>query len=212
MTLFTLQDVNYKDIVRYPDLTIPAGRATFLCGASGAGKTTLFKLLNGVASATAGRITYLGKPIEDYDPTLLRREVLLVGQAVYLFDKTIAENFAEFYAYRDLPAPDDATMRTYLDIAAAPFPLESVCATLSGGERQRVFLAICISLHPKVLLLDEPTSALDDNTAGVLMARVKAHCADHGITLLVVSHDKAIAERFADEIIHLEGGAAEWTV
>jgi len=209
MALFVLQDVNYKDIVRYPSLTIEAGRATFLCGASGTGKSTLLRLLCGVASATEGRITYLGKGIEDYDPTLLRRDVLLAGQSVYLFDKTIRENFEEFYAYRDLPAPDEETMRTYLDIAAAPFSLDSVCTTLSGGERQRVFLAICLSLCPKVLLLDEPTSALDDNTAAVLMERVKSHCAEQGVTLIVVSHDRAIAERFADEIITLGGGAPE---
>ncbi|MCL2569021.1 MAG: ATP-binding cassette domain-containing protein [Oscillospiraceae bacterium] len=206
--LFQLEGVKVQEFAAYSDLEIQAGRVTFLAGASGTGKSTLLRLLNGMISATAGTVRYLGKPIEEYDPVPLRREVLLVGQSVYLFDKSIRENFEMYYAYRDLPAPSEETMRHYLDLCAGPFPLDSVCNLLSGGERQRVFLAICLSLGPKVLLLDEPTSALDDNTSTVLMERVTAYCKKAGITLIVVSHDSALAARFAEETITLGGGAS----
>jgi len=89
MALFSINQVNYKDIIKYPDMDIFQDQTTFLCGESGCGKSTLFKLLNGVVSAGSGTITYKGKPVEEYDPTKLRREVLLVGQSVYLFDGTI---------------------------------------------------------------------------------------------------------------------------
>jgi len=203
MALFVLRDVDYKNILHYPALEISAGGATFLCGASGTGKSTLLKLLSGVLSPTGGEILYLGKRVGDYDPIRLRREVLLVGQSVYLFDKTIQENFAEYYAYRDQAVPGEETIREYLDICKASFPLDSMCNLLSGGERQRVFLAICLSLTQEVLLLDEPTSALDEETADQLIGQIKAHCKTKDISLLVVSHDRAIAEKYADEIIAL---------
>ena len=158
-------------------------------------------------SASSGSIYYQGKEIKDFDPIQLRREVLLVSQSVYLFDKSIRENFHEYYAYRELDKISDQEMRRYLDICVLPLALDSMCTVLSGGERQRVFLAINLSYQPKVLMLDEPTSALDDKTADILMGNIISHCRARGISLLVVSHDRAIANKYADSIINLEGGA-----
>ena len=207
MVLFTLQDVKFLDIITYPGLEIAEGGATFLCGESGSGKSTLLRLLNGTLSKAAGHIRYRDRDIEDCETIALRREVLLAGQSVYLFDKTIRENFEEYYAYRDLEPPDEETIRAYLDLCLAPFPLDSMCNLLSGGERQRAFLAILLSLEPKVLMLDEPTSALDDKTADGLMERILSHCREQKITLIVVSHDKTLAARYADHTITLEGGS-----
>jgi len=205
MSLFTLKNVNYLNILHYPDLAIPADKATFLCGESGAGKSTLLRLLNGTLSPTAGEVSYLGKPIEDYDPILLRRDILLVGQSVYLFDLSIEDNFKEYYTYRDLPAPSRETMQTYLDLCALPLPLDSMCPNLSGGERQRISLAIHLSLQPKALLLDEPSSALDEKTAEAVLGNIKTHCNKKNITLIVVSHDKGLGALYADDIIVLRG-------
>ena len=207
MKLFTLTNVHFKNIIHYPTMEIKAKQTTFICGASGTGKSTLLKLLNGVLSPSGGRITYAGEDIAEYDPITLRREVLFVGQAVYLFDQSIQDNFRTYYAYRDRESPSEAEMRRYLDICAVSLPLGSMCDVLSGGERQRVFIAINLSLAPNVLMMDEPTSALDDKNAAMLIENVQAHCARHGVTLLVVSHDKAIAERYADRVVLLEGGA-----
>lgn len=203
MPLFTLKNVNFNNIIKYPEIEIPEGVATFICGESGSGKSTLLKLLNGVISATAGEITYSGKNIENFDPVALRREVLLVGQSVYLFDKTIKENFEEYYSYLDLDFISGESVTNHLNACAVNLPLDSICTTLSGGERQRVFIAINLSLQPKVLMLDEPTSALDDKNADMLMENVKSYCTKNGITLIVVSHDKAIADKHADHTIIL---------
>ena len=205
MEIFQIKDLNFKNRIKYPDMQLK-NETTFLCGESGSGKSTLLKLLNGVLSPHSGSITYQGTAIDTMDPIKLRREVLLVGQTVYLFDKSIRENFHEYYAYRDLPPPSDGEINRYLDICALSMPLDSMCNLLSGGERQRVFLGLNLSLQPKVLMLDEPTSALDEKTADALMENICAHCKERGITLLVVSHDRAIAEKYADRVINLEGG------
>ncbi|ABX41474.1 ABC transporter ATP-binding protein [Lachnoclostridium phytofermentans] len=203
MALFTIENVNYKNIIRYPNIEIPEGGATFICGESGSGKSTLLKLLNGVISPTDGKINYLDKNIEDYDPITLRREVLLISQSVYLFDMSIKDNFNEYYAYRDLENISEEEMKNYLDICSVHLPLDSMCSVMSGGERQRVFNAINLSFQSKVLMLDEPTSALDYKNANALLENVKSFCKRKEKTLLVVSHDRAIANKFADNIINL---------
>ena len=169
--LFSLRNVSFKDIISYPDIEIPGGLATFICGESGSGKSTLLKLLNGVISADSGEILYSGKRVEDYDQVELRREVLLCGQAVYLFDGSVQDNFEQYHKYRDSAILPEA-MQAYLKICAADFPLNTPCVTMSGGERQRVFTAICLSFRPRVILLDEPTSALDDATAYTMMTNL----------------------------------------
>ena len=199
--LFVLENVNYKNIVKFPHIEI--NNNTFICGESGSGKSTLLKLLNGVISADSGNITYLGKSIEDFVPVDLRRRVLLVSQAVYLFDKTIKENFNEYYGYRDLKPVNEETMTKLLEVCVVDLPLNSMCNVLSGGERQRIFIAVSLSFNPEVLLLDEPTSALDDKNARILMENIKSYCAAKGIALVVVSHDKEIARKYADYIINL---------
>jgi putative ABC transport system ATP-binding protein len=204
ITLFSLKNVSFKDIIHYPALEITENRATFICGESGCGKSTLLKLLNGIISADSGEILYCNKPLDEYDPVSLRREVLLCGQAAFLFDGSIKQNFAQYCKYRDLPSPVPQEMQQYLKICAAEFPLDADCLTMSGGERQRIFTAVCLSLRPKVLLLDEPTAALDDLTANTVIANIKAFCRQSGITLIIVSHNKALAEMYADCTIILE--------
>ncbi|MCL2293398.1 MAG: energy-coupling factor ABC transporter ATP-binding protein [Spirochaetes bacterium] len=207
MPLFTLKNVNFNNIIKFPDIEIPENISTFICGESGCGKSTLLKLLNGVISSTDGEINYLGKNIEDFEPISLRRDVLLVGQTTYLFDKTIKDNFDEYYAYRGQSPISEKAMESFLDICSVNLPLGSLCNTLSGGEQQRVFIAINLSFQPRVLMMDEPTSALDDKNAAALMKNIKSFCKDNGITLIVVSHDKAIADKYADNIISLQGRA-----
>ena len=129
-----------------------------------------------------------------------------MGNPSFFFEGSIQENFAEYRKYRDLQPYNQKEICTYLKICIAEFPMDTLCATMSSGERQRVFTAICLSFKPKVLLLDEPTSALDDMTANAMMVNIIAFCKDNNITLIVVSHNKALAETYADNIILLVGG------
>lgn len=158
-------------------------------------------------SAVSGSIAYNGQQLENYKPIELRRQVLLVSQLAYLFDKSIKENFEEFYTYRNLPVISDDEINEYLKICCINFTIDSSCSNMSGGERQRVYLAICISFLPKVLMLDEPTSALDDKNAKAVLQNIKDFSIQNDITLIVVSHNNSLASSFADNIITLRGCA-----
>jgi len=202
--LFYLSNVTFKNLIKYPSINIKENQATFVCGKSGSGKSTLLKLLNASISPDNGEILYHEKPITDYDTILLRREIILVSQNVFLFDHSIRDNFIEFYRYRELPAPSDQLILQFLHLCLADFLLDTNCHEMSGGERQRVFIAICFSFLPKVIMLDEPTSSLDENTASLLMGNLKQYCHLHKISLIVITHDRLLAEKFADELIVLD--------
>lgn len=202
--LIKTNQVNFADMIRYPDIEIESGKVTFISGSSGCGKSSLLKLFNGVLSPASGEILINGINIEDLDTVALRKEFLLVSQSIYLFDETIAGNFETYCRYREIPAPDRSSMQFYLSLCCAEFPLEMSCTSMSGGERQRVYIAICLSFQPKVLMLDEPTSALDSQTADQMMQNLIRYCREHHITLIVVSHDKELVHRYADQIISLE--------
>ncbi|MFH5834960.1 ATP-binding cassette domain-containing protein [Proteiniclasticum sp. C24MP] len=199
--IFTIEEPKFGGILEYPHMEISSGNTTFIQGASGAGKSTLLKLLNASLTPEEGRIFYQGKDIREMDTIELRKEVILIGQNVYLFDESIRENFRMYYEYRDLPAPDDETMKKYLRLCHADFRLEESCVSMSGGERQRIYIAICISFLPKVIMMDEPTSALDATTAGKVLDNLKKFCRENGITMIVVSHDEKLSEVYADEVL-----------
>lgn len=199
----------FNHTINYCNLSIPRCKTTFISGPSGSGKSSLLKLFNGTFNATAGEVIYDGRNILEHDAISLRKSLLLVGQSVYLFDKTIRENFIEFHKYRESPAPTDSDMRFYLDLCCAPFSPDALCTTLSGGERQRVYIAIFLSFKPTVLMLDEPTSALDPVTARGLLKNVGDFCTQQQITLIVISHDHELVETFAQHIIRLEDCAHE---
>lgn len=191
--------------IQYPDIDIEASKTTIITGDSGCGKSSLLKMFNATLNPSSGNVYYEGVNINDVDTIKLRREILLIGQSVYLFDKSIKENFAEFYHYRDEACPDDDTIKYYLQLAFANFPLDTMCQTLSGGERQRVFIAINLSFKPKVIMLDEPTSALDNKTAINVIKNLKMHSDENNITLIIVSHDKQLIDSLGDRVISLGG-------
>ncbi len=199
-----IKKVNFENLIDYPDVSIETGQVTFICGSSGCGKSTLLRLLNGTVSPGKGEIMLDGRSIDEFDTVALRKELMLVSQSIYLFDSTIKENFEEFYRYRELPAPDDNAITSWLSLCCADFPLEMSCTSMSGGERQRVYIAIYLSFKPKVIMLDEPTSALDSQTSTRLIENLTAYCKSNGMTMIVVSHDRSLAERFADKTILFE--------
>ncbi|PHV70120.1 ABC transporter [Sporanaerobium hydrogeniformans] len=202
--LFELQNVRYQTILSYPNLHIEDKQTTFIIGKSGCGKSTLLKFLNRTLSPTSGVLLYKGQDIQKLEPIALRQEVLLVSQAVYLFDKTIEENFEEYYHYRDLSIPSKETIQYFLALCGADFPLDTLCTSMSGGERQRIYLAIFLSFMPRVLLLDEPTSALDSQSSQLVLNNLKSFCKEKSISLIIVSHDQSLTHCFADKTIILE--------
>lgn len=200
--ILATHDLSFAGI-RYPDVAFQRQGINVICGPSGCGKSTLLRLCNRTLVPDSGRVCLDGRDVRSLDPLQLRRDVLLAGQEVFLHEGSIADNFRQFYALRELPEPRPNSMRHFLDLCACPLSTDSACGALSGGERQRVFLAVCLSFVPRVLLLDEPTSALDGDTARRLMTNLRDFAAQHGISVLLVSHDRELADRFADSLLEL---------
>ncbi|MEG0292393.1 MAG: ATP-binding cassette domain-containing protein [Anaerovoracaceae bacterium] len=200
---FEITSACFKDFIRYPDFVVQSGSTIFIEGASGTGKSSLLKILNGVNNLSDGQINFFGQDIDDIDTIELRRRVTLVGQSVFLFDMSIRENFREFYRYRGLDLISDGEIREYLDICLVDFDIDADCSQMSGGEKHRVYIAIFLSLSGEVILLDEPTAALDENNSINLIGNIKSFAVEKGKTLIIVSHNTVLAEKFADSVISI---------
>lgn len=194
---------NVKFIKEYDDFTINKNEIVFVVGKSGSGKSTLLKLINNTLQMKSGSIFYKDTNILNIKPVELRRNIMMTSQENFLFDKTIKENFHEFYKLRDLENLTDDEIVKFLKIADFDVDVNLDVEKLSGGEKQRVFLAIALSMRPEVLLLDEPTSALDSNTAFNMMKNIVDYCKHNDITLVVVSHARNLVDEFADKTIDL---------
>ena len=202
--LFQTTDLVFGNIIRYGNLSIPAGKITFITGESGSGKSTLFKLLNGVLSPSCGTVFYRGQEITSLNPVLHRQKVSLVSQDSFLFQGSIRENFNAFYAYRGLIAPADNDIRLLLSGFHLDFEPESGTQTLSGGEKQRLYLAIFLSFRPNVLLLDEPTAALDAATGVTVLSGTILFCRENNMELIVISHNRELASKFSENTLVIE--------
>ena len=178
--------------------------ATGIVGPSGVGKSTLLRLLNRLADPTSGVIRYCGRDLREHEVLSLRRDVGLVAQLPALLEGTVAENviYGARLAQRD--ADVVATLRLAgLDPAFASRPADA----LSVGEQQRVMLARALALRPSVLLLDEPTSALDEATTAAIELTLRDLRERLGLSFVLVTHDRAQADRLADRMLALERGA-----
>lgn len=198
--LFSLRSVCVRGSLFYSTVSFYSNSLTLIAGKSGCGKSTLLQLLNGTAEYETGEILYKGQDIKSIAPLTLRKEVLLVPQKIYLYPESIRENFVRFCSLLEKNCPADSEILRYLHELGLDKSLDASCQELSGGERHRVYLALCLSLCPQVLLLDEPTSALDGENAKKLinmLRRLKNSC-----TIIMVCHDQSLFE-YADTCIYL---------
>jgi putative ABC transport system ATP-binding protein len=204
--LFELHDVSLtrggRRVLDSVSAEIHAG-ATAIVGPSGSGKSTLLRLLNRLADPDTGTISYRERPLAEYDPLRLRREVSLVPQLPSLLEGTVGANlrYAANLAGKDL----DAARCLGLAGLGAEFADRDV-AELSVGEQQRAMLARALSQEPGVLLLDEPTSALDQAARDAVEATLAELRRELDISLVLVSHDPEQARRLAARAVRLEAG------
>lgn len=202
--IIVANDVKVLSTITYPQIQIERNKTTFIVGDSGCGKSTFLKILNQTVTQDCGEIIYNDSKIETYDTIELRKQIILVAQTCFLFDMSIRDNFKEFYNYREKECPSDEKIKEFLNLCCIDFSLDTMCQNMSGGERQRVFIAINLSLEPVLMMLDEPTSALDEANASNVIKNIKDYANKNAMTLLIVCHDKCLAEKYADEIIKLE--------
>jgi len=205
-SIFTLEEVRYLNVLSINQLTIEAQKITCITGESGSGKTTLLKLLNHLVDYSQGTITYKGKDLKSLDAVNLRREVIMVPQEPVIFSGTLRDNLLAGLQFAAKSTPNDERLRRELDHVGLDKKLDEDPGTLSGGEKQRLAIARVLLMDPEVMLLDEPTSALDEETGEKVISRVKDHLRDRGKTLVMVTHEKHLAEKLADVIIALHLG------
>ena len=190
------------------NLEIERGKTTALVGPSGAGKTSLLRLLNRLDDPAGGRIFYHSRSLNEYPVQELRRQVGFVFQTPVMFPGTVADNLraALELAGKTNVDSDDLIAKT-LALAEIDLSLASRDGTqLSVGQKQRVNIARALMSAPEVLLMDEPTSALDPETADKLMETVRHLGKEKNITVIMVTHRLSEARRASDTTIVMEAG------
>jgi len=205
----------------YDDLsfTVDAGESVALVGASGSGKSTVFKLIQRLYDPGGGRIAIDGVDIAGLNPFQLRALISSVPQEPLLFHRSLAENISYARPGASLEAVKDAAKRARADgfIQQLPDGYESMVgergAKLSGGERQRIAIARAILADRPILLLDEATSALDTETEQLVQEAIDELTAKR--TTLVIAHRLSTVRRvdrilvFDDRRIVEQGSHAE---
>ena len=197
------------NILRGIDLSIAAGETIGVIGPSGSGKSTMMMVIAGLERASSGTVETAGFDLTNLNEdelALFRRDnVGIVFQDFHLIPTmTALENVAvplEFAGITD--APERA--RDRLDAVGLDHRLAHYPGQLSGGEQQRVALARAFAARPAILLADEPTGNLDGKTGGAVMDLLFELHDTAGTTMMLISHDRVLADR-CDRIITLADG------
>ena len=191
------------------NLTISAGQTLGVVGATGAGKSTLTRLLLRFSDIGGGEIEWVGKSTQQWSLSCLRSNISLVDQHVTLFPTTIAENIR----YGKADASDEEVWAA-ADVAEAREFVEQLPSgwdtlvgeggyRLSGGQRQRIAIARAVLKDAPLLILDEATSAVDNETEAALQRSI-AKISDNRTTMIIAHRLSTI--RYANRIIVLDGG------
>lgn len=200
------------EVLKGISLKFPRGKATAIVGPSGCGKSTLLMTIAGLERPDSGDVDIEGRSIvamsEDELAEFRGRRIGIVFQSFHLLPTmTALENVAiplELAGRRDAFARAAEELRSVgLSDRSAHYPSQ-----MSGGEQQRVALARALSNDPAVLLADEPTGNLDEDTGSSIIDLLLAQSALRGCTLVMVTHDLALASR-CDQIVRLHAGQVE---
>lgn len=188
---------------------VKPGQTVAIVGQTGAGKTSLVKLVNRTYDATAGQVLVDGVDVREWNLEALRRGISIIEQDVFLFSRTISENIA--FGDQDAStlevreaaqaAQADEFIHAFSDDYSTVIGERGV--TLSGGQRQRLALARAFLTDPRILVLDDSTSAIDSATEDKIQRAIFR--AAHGRTTLIITH-RLSQIRWADLILVLRQG------
>lgn len=214
-------EIEFRDVTfAYPDgddeaalcnltFTIRPGQTVAIVGQTGAGKTSLIRLINRTYDVTTGSVRVDGVDVRDWNLELLRRGISIIEQDVFLFSRSIADNiaFGRPDASREEIEAAARSAQAHEFISSFKEGYETIIGergvTLSGGQRQRLALARAFLTDPNILILDDSTSAIDSATEDGIQRAI--FTAARGRTTLLITH-RLSQIRWADQIIVLRKG------
>ena len=188
---------------------IEKGEICVIVGPSGAGKTSLLKILGGMDTLTSGQVFLDGREVSAFNSRQLadyrRRDIGFVFQFYNLIPNlTALENVEIASQIVKDPLPAAQVLQDVgLGERMINFP-----AQLSGGEQQRVAIARALAKRPQLLLCDEPTGALDYNTGKQILALLQEQSRQNGMTVVIITHNSALTA-MADRVIHIKNGTVQ---
>jgi putative ABC transport system ATP-binding protein len=193
-------------------LSIPEGQFLALLGSSGSGKSTLLNLIAGLDRVTSGSILARGQNLAELSPLELaryrRNTIGMVFQSFNLLPRmTLEENIELPLRLAEVERAERAgRVREALERVRLTHRLGHRPTELSGGEQQRVAIARALVNRPKILLADEPTGNLDSATGESILALLRDLQQQLGMTIVMVTHERPLAERFADRLATMGDG------
>ncbi len=211
------------EVLKGVDVAAPAGHVVSLIGSSGSGKSTLLRCANLLEDSQQGEILFCGEPVawrgtgmgrhpaDRAQMIRIRTNLSMVFQQFNLWaHMTILQNVMEapVTVLRRDRAEVERAARGYLDKVGIGDKCDAYPAQLSGGQQQRAAIARALCMEPKALLFDEPTSALDPELEQEVIRVIKA-LAEEGRTMVIVTHDMAMARDVSDHVIFLHQGLIE---
>ena len=196
------------EILHGVDLHIAAGEKVFLCGPSGAGKTTLMYTLAGLETPQEGKVTIDGTDIYALSATarsvfrnrsmgFIFQNYLLMPELTALENACLASSIGR--------RPRGEYVRELMERVGLSHRLNHLPSELSGGEQQRVAIARALIAQPDIIFADEPTGNLDSKTSDEVIALLKMTAKKYGQTIVMITHDDEIAQ-VADRILVIEDG------
>lgn len=199
-----------KDAVQDITLNIEEGGFYFLTGPSGAGKTTLFRMMYMDLLPSKGSVTLFGKNVSRLTRDEIahtRRRMGVVFQDFRLLEHlSVRENVSiPLSLHGKLTPEQEKCVDEILDWVGLSEKVNAFPSTLSGGEKQRVSIARAVVNRPRLLVADEPTGNVDD-AMGRRIMHLFTELNRHGTTVVVATHDKGLIENFKYPVIHLEHG------
>ena len=198
-------------VLRGINLTVQAGEVVVIFGASGSGKSTFIRTINRLEEHQRGEIFVDGIELTNdiRNIAAVRSEIGMVFQSFNLFPHLTALQNITLAPMRVRKWPRERAEEVaiaLLNRVGIPEQAHKYPAQLSGGQQQRVAIARALAMQPKIMLFDEPTSALDPEMISEVLDVMKSLAADHGITMLCITHEMGFARAVANRMVFFDEG------
>jgi D-methionine transport system ATP-binding protein len=193
------------------DFAIPRGSITGVIGRSGAGKSSLVRLINGLEKPSSGHVTVDGRNISALSGRQLRLAQRSIGMIFQHFNllssRTAADNIALPLEIAGWSNADIAIrVSELLELVGIADKYDRYPSELSGGQKQRVGIARALATRPNVLLSDEATSALDPQTTRSILDLLASINRELGVTIVLITHEMSVVRQLAKEVVVIDAG------